>query len=375
MKSKSKVAVNDQDRGAAFMVRTMAKLDRFEQANYLNPESIAIAVAALGFPAVALAYALAPLHWLDATALAILVVALYRAAGAGGVCPYAPNLKGKVAIVTGSNTGIGFATALRLARWEAHVIIACRNAEKGKAAVNAIRADCPRASVEFELLDLASLDSVCNFTERWGATRRIDFLINNAGIMITPYRLTAEGFESQFGTNHVGHFVLTLRLLPTLKRCAARVINVSSIGHALAPSDIDWYNLENPKTYEPAAAYGWSKLANVLFSAELNRRHFANGRGGIAVSVHPGGVATELGRNLSPSVQPVLEFAGKLGFLKTPDEGAQTTLYCATAPLGELKGGAFYADCKEFTPTAHARSREEAVALWEASEELAAEYI
>jgi len=216
------------------------------------------------------------------------------------------------------------------------------------------------SSVEFQQLDLSSLNSVRSFAKRWG-DQKLDILINNAGVMFSPYSLTADGFESQFGSNHLGHFLLTHLLLPNLKKVRlSRVINLSSLGHALAPKTIPWNNLSDTALYSPVKAYGWSKLANVYFTRELARRFE-----GVIIStaVHPGGVRTELARHISGFNRIVVQ-ALSLVYFKTPTEGAQTSLYCATQPV---RSGSFYSDCKEFETTSQAKDMEEAAKLWDIS--------
>lgn len=245
-----------------------------------------------------------------------------------------PDLTGKTAVVTGANSGIGYETARALARKGATVILACRDKDKGNAAAQKISQEFPAAKAELMMLDLSELASVRRFAgefkSRFGA---LDLLINNAGIMAVPYRKTADGFESQFGTNHLGHFALTLLLMDRILRAPrARVITVSSFGHKLAKMDFE--NLSAEKGYDPQKAYGQSKLANLLFTYELQRRFEAAGADAIAAAAHPGWTAT----NLDAHWRMVHMLTPILG--QKPEMGALPTLYAATAP--DVRGGDYY---------------------------------
>ncbi len=208
------------------------------------------------------------------------------------------DLRGKVAIVTGASTGIGLETARALASAGAHVVLAGRDGARIDAAVSTVRDQVPDAELEAGSLDLASLDSVRAFAQWYSETHdRLHLLINNAGVMYTPLERTVEGFEMQFGTNHLGHFLLTNLLVPMLLADPpSRVVNLSSGGHR--GSDIVWDdpNFER-REYDKFSAYGQSKTANVLFSVELDRR--LADRGVHAYAVHPGMIATELGRHMT----------------------------------------------------------------------------
>jgi NAD(P)-dependent dehydrogenase (short-subunit alcohol dehydrogenase family) len=209
------------------------------------------------------------------------------------------DLTGRNALVTGGTTGIGKETARALAAAGASVTTTARTEDKGTAAVDELRASVPDADAAYELLELGSLASVRDFTDRFAASHdSLDLLIANAGIMAVPFGRTDDGFELHLGTNHLGHFVLVGRLLPLLVASApARVVVLSSGGHAM--SDIDWDdpNYER-REYSKMAAYGQSKTANILHAVELERRY---GPLGVhAYAVHPGMVATELGRHFTP---------------------------------------------------------------------------
>jgi NAD(P)-dependent dehydrogenase (short-subunit alcohol dehydrogenase family) len=202
---------------------------------------------------------------------------------------------GRVAIVTGANSGIGFETALELARKGATVVLACRNQEKGQAALDRIVADGVPVAPVLMALDLSSLASVAEFSESFHTAHgRLDLLLNNAGVMIPPLSRTQEGFELQFGTNHLGHFALTLRLVDLLEATTgSRVVNVSSNGHRFGTMDFDDPNYER-RSYSKMGAYGQSKLANLLFTHGLNAR--LADRGISATSAHPGWTASNLAR-------------------------------------------------------------------------------
>jgi len=280
-----------------------------------------------------------------------------------------PDQQGRIAIVTGANSGIGFETVRALAARGTTVVMACRNPDKGQQALEQIAAEQPEAELELMSLNLSSLESVRAFAHEFGAThQRLDLLINNAGVMVPPYGLTAEGFETQLGTNHLGHFALTGLLLPLLEASDdPRVVNVSSMAHKFGR--IDFEDPQSEKRYKAWQAYGQSKLANLLFSLELNRR--SNGSGVKAVSAHPGWTAT----NLQGS-SAVMRMGNSL-FAQSPPEGALPTLRAATAP--DAEAGDYYGPSGMFetrgAPVKVGRSdaaRDEAVAerLWALSERL-----
>ncbi|AHI00623.1 oxidoreductase [Kutzneria viridogrisea] len=206
-----------------------------------------------------------------------------------------PDLAGKTALVTGANTGLGFHEALQLAKHGAHVLVAARNQEKGQAAVERMRTQVPADRVELVGLDLADLDSVHALaTELTGRLAGLDLLINNAGVMAVPQRRTTkQGFELQFGTNHLGHFALTGLLLPLLlARPGSRVVTLSSAMHRMGRLDID--DLQSERKYGANSTYAASKLANAVFTVELNRRFEAAGSGVLSVGAHPGYSSTDL---------------------------------------------------------------------------------
>ncbi|MDH6610064.1 NAD(P)-dependent dehydrogenase (short-subunit alcohol dehydrogenase family) [Streptomyces sp. SAI-208] len=245
-----------------------------------------------------------------------------------------PELDGRVAVVTGANSGIGYAAARGLARAGARVLLACRSETRGVEARDRLAGEVPGADVEFARLNLADLASVREFASAY-PYGRLDLLVNNAGVMALPYGTTADGFETQFGTNHLGHFALTGLLLPTiLATPAARVVAVSSTMHALANIDID--DLNSERRYRRWVAYARSKTANLLFVHELARRLAAHGSDVIAAAAHPGYAATNLqaaaprmaGRRAAERFMQV----GNRFFAQSADAGALPTLYAATAP-------------------------------------------
>ncbi|MBN8638515.1 MAG: SDR family oxidoreductase [Anaerolineae bacterium] len=253
-----------------------------------------------------------------------------------------PNQQGRLVVVTGTG-GLGYEDAVALTRAGADVIIAGRNPAKGAEAVGKIRAENPRASVRFEVLDLANLASVAAFGQRMQVEHpRLDLLINNAAVMAPPQRqVTADGFELQFGTNYLGHFALTAHLLPLLRRGRnPRVVNVASI--AANNGVIRFDDVQAEHSYSPMAVYGQSKLANLLFSFELQRRSDAAGWTLLSIAAHPGISRTELipnGAGSNSRSGLLRRFLGPLLF-QPAAQGALPTLYAATAP--EAKGGGYY---------------------------------
>jgi NAD(P)-dependent dehydrogenase (short-subunit alcohol dehydrogenase family) len=250
-----------------------------------------------------------------------------------------PDQTGRTAVVTGANTGLGYETAAALAAKGAHVVLAVRNVEKGKAAADLIARATPGASVAVQELDLTSLDSVRAAADQLRADHSaIDLLINNAGVMATPKSTTKDGFELQFGTNHLGHFALTNLLLDrVLATPGSRVVTVSSVGHRFARSGIRFDDLQWDNGYSRIGAYGQSKLANLMFTYELQRR--LQGTHTIAVAAHPGGSNTELARNSPAALRSLAEAIGPL-FFQSAEMGALPTLRAATDP-GVL-GGQYY---------------------------------
>ena len=290
-----------------------------------------------------------------------------------------PDLTGKVAVVTGGNSGIGFEAAKELARKGAETVLACRSPERGQAALDTLTAETPEAKAELMALDLASLASVeqfaAEFTERYS---QLDVLANNAGIMALPWAQTEDGFELQNGTNHLGHFALTGRLLDLLLSTpGARVVNVSSVGHRRGQIDFDNLLYEHGG-FGPWRAYFRSKLLNLLFTYELQRRFEAAGTEASSLAAHPGGASTNLG---TAAVRPrglgwaFNLLSGKVG--QSAAMGALPTLRAATDPAA--RGGQYYGPSGFYEARGYPVvvksipiSYDEDVArrAWEASEEL-----
>jgi NAD(P)-dependent dehydrogenase (short-subunit alcohol dehydrogenase family) len=250
-----------------------------------------------------------------------------------------PDQSGRTAVITGANTGLGYETAAALAAKGAHVVLAVRNLEKGKAAADLIGRATPGASVAIQELDLTSLDSIRAAADQLRASHEsIDLLINNAGVMTTPKSTTKDGFELQFGTNHLGHFALTNLLLDrVLAVPGSRIVTVSSQGHRFARGGIRFDDLQWERSYSRVGAYGQAKLANLMFTYELQRR--LQGTNTIAVAAHPGGSNTELGRNMPGPVRVAVNVLAPL-LAQSADMGALPTLRAATDP-GVL-GGQYY---------------------------------
>lgn len=289
-----------------------------------------------------------------------------------------PDQSGRLAIITGSNTGLGYDTARVLAARGAQVVMAVRDTAKGDAAAARIRKLSPDAQVEVHKLDLGSLASVKQAGAELAATYpRIDLLINNAGVMYPPKQTTSDNFELQFGTNHLGHFALTGLLLGNLLDVdGSRVVVVASIAHNIR-AKIDFDDLQwEKRRYERVAAYGQSKLANMMFAYDLQRRLVAAKAKTIAVSAHPGVAATELVRHIPGAGLPGFNWlSGKL--LNTSELGALPTLRAATDP--SVKGGQYYGpdgiqELRGYPKLVDSSKQSKDVAiqerLWKVSEEL-----
>ena len=253
-----------------------------------------------------------------------------------------PDLTGQVIIVTGANSGIGLAAAKEFARKGAQTILACRNMDKAWTALSELQAEIPQAKAEIMALDLASLDSVRQFAEAFKAKYdQLDVLVNNAGIMMVPYGTTEDGFERQFGTNHLGHFALTGLLFDLLRHTpGSRVVNVSSGGHRMGSMDFDNLMYEDGEGYSPTRAYGRSKLANLLFTYELQRRFEALGIDALAVAAHPGVSDTNLATHLLHVwyFKPFEPLLAKMA--QSAAMGALPTLRAAVDP--QAQGGDYY---------------------------------
>ncbi|KAM3608791.1 uncharacterized protein V6R79_004796 [Siganus canaliculatus] len=286
---------------------------------------------------------------------------------AGGVCRSKAMLNGKTVLITGANTGIGKETAVDLARRGARVILACRDMDRANKAAAEIKKRSGNDNVVVKKLDLASLQSVRQLAKDVLASEeRLDVLINNAGVMSCPKWQTEDGFEMQFGVNHLGHFLLTNCLLDLLKKSSpSRVVNVSSLAHERGQIYFDDINLE--KDYKPWKSYGQSKLANVLFTRELAKR--LHGTGVTTYSLHPGVIRTELGRHFWPQI-PLWKrvvYTPLMFFIKSPKEGAQTTIYCAVEESLQNESGLYYSDCSPKTAAPQGLDDEAAKKLWDVS--------
>lgn len=280
--------------------------------------------------------------------------------------------QGRVVIVTGASSGIGFEAARVLAEKEATVILAVRNEQKGEHAMKRIKQAHANADVSVMILDLASLDSVKNFADEFKSTHnRLDLLINNAGVMIPPYSKTADGFELQFGTNHLGHFALTALLFDLIRATPnSRIINVSSSAHKLGNPNFDDLQWESRK-YSPSKAYGDSKIANLFFTYELAKRINENSNSPIVAAAHPGWTGTDLQRHSG-----LFQVLNKI-FAQSPAMGALPTLYAAVAPdvkSAEYFGPSGFMEARGYPKKVDSNdlSKDERIAekLWAVSEEL-----
>jgi NAD(P)-dependent dehydrogenase (short-subunit alcohol dehydrogenase family) len=282
-----------------------------------------------------------------------------------------PDQTGRTAVVTGGNSGIGWETARALATKGARVVLACRSEEKGREAERRIRSAVPSADVRFAPLDLAALASIRRFAEKLATEEsRLDLLVANAGVMMCPPGKTADGFETQLGTNHLGHFALAGLLLERLRRApAGRVVTVSSLAHWWGR--IAFEDLQAERRYDAARAYGQSKLANLLFARELARRLEAAGSTAVSAAAHPGSTRTELQRH-SRAMAAAVRLVSQ-----APAEGALPSLFAATAP--GVRGGDYFGPSRAFgmlgapgparsSPRAHDAAS--ARRLWEISEQL-----
>jgi NAD(P)-dependent dehydrogenase (short-subunit alcohol dehydrogenase family) len=297
-----------------------------------------------------------------------------------------PDQAGRTAVVTGANSGLGLVTARELARAGARVILACRNVERGEEAASRIRDESPRVDAEVARLDLADLSSVREFATAFARRHDgLDLLVNNAGVMAVPRRLTADGFEMHIGTNHLGHFALTGLLLERLlARPEPRVVTVSSGAHRSARIAFD--NLQGERRYFRWAAYGQSKLANLLFAYELQRRAEAARLPLRSAAAHPGWAATNLqfagmGMDgpITRRIESLASKAANVVFAQSDEMGALPILYAATA--ADLPGGSYvgpdgpfelHGHPKLVSSSAASRNPESAHRLWEVSEELTA---
>ena len=311
------------------------------------------------------------------------------------------DLTGKTAVVTGASGGLGLETVRALAVAGAHVVMAGRDEAKTAAAMASIRGEHPEASLSSVVVDLGSLASVADAATTVGTAHpKIELLINNAGVMACPLSYTSDGFETQFGTNHLGHFLFTNLLAESLLAAGtsggtsggvaagARVVNLSSAGHTMGGIDLDDLGFER-RGYDPFAAYGQSKTANILFSIGLDRRWSASGVRSVAV--HPGGIHTDLGRHLTPETIAFLQKrlaeravraeSGATAFQwKSIPQGAATSVWAATSADLDGRGGMYLEDCQIAEPQSadrpgvgvagYALDPDTAERLWTTSERL-----
>ncbi|WKK74214.1 oxidoreductase [Marivirga salinae] len=288
-----------------------------------------------------------------------------------------PAQDGRLFIVTGANTGLGYENSLTLAKKGAKVIMACRSLKKANAAKDSIKEEVPKADVEVMEIDLSSLDSVRNFAKAYQSKYdRLDVLINNAGVMMPPYTKTEDGLELQFEANFLGHFLLTGLLLDVLlKTPDSRVVSLSSIAHKNGKINFD--DLQSEKKYSASEAYGQSKLACLMFAYELQRRlEKAGHKQTISTAAHPGIATTELARHMPKLVYSILKYTVAPFLTHAPKEGAKPTLLAA---IGDAEGGDYFGPTgfnqfkgKPGKVSSNALSKDEDIAkrLWEKSEEL-----
>uniref|UniRef100_A0A3Q1G5F4 Retinol dehydrogenase 12, like n=1 Tax=Acanthochromis polyacanthus TaxID=80966 RepID=A0A3Q1G5F4_9TELE len=272
-------------------------------------------------------------------------------------------LDGKTVLITGANTGIGKETAKDLAKRGARVIIACRDMEKAQEAMKEVIETSGNDNVKW-YFDLNRLTkSIREFAEAFNRDEpKLNILINNAGVMICPYGKTADGFETQIGVNHLGHFLLTHLLFDLIKRSApARIVIVSSVAHVLGSINLE--DLNSEKSYDKARAYSQSKLANVLFSRSLAKR--LEGTGVTTYSLHPGAVKTDLQRHAKGGWSFLLSLSRP--FFKNAVQGAQTSIYCAVEPSLENETGLYYSDCARTSCSSAGKDDDMAQKLWELS--------
>ncbi|XP_035682564.1 dehydrogenase/reductase SDR family member on chromosome X-like [Branchiostoma floridae] len=282
-----------------------------------------------------------------------------------------PRQDGKVAIVTGGAKGIGLEVTKGLAQLGMHVFIGGRSQDEANIAIEHIKKSCPQAKVEFIRLDLASMKSIHQFVEKFKSRQLpLHLLINNAGVMLTPYSLTEDGFETHFGINHLGHFLLTNLLLDTLRSSGksdhwSRIVFVSSAVHSIG--DINFDDLNSSKNYSPHAGYAQSKLANVLTAYELQERLLADQSHVTANALHPGVVNSDLYQHVMWPMRVAQRIMGWIGLTKTPAQGADTILYAAMSPDLEGIGGHYLDNCQSVPSCDQSYNKDLQKRLWEES--------
>jgi NAD(P)-dependent dehydrogenase (short-subunit alcohol dehydrogenase family) len=315
-----------------------------------------------------------------------------------GPSPYYPavgSMTGKLVVITGGNTGLGLESGKRLAASGATVVLTSRSLKKGERAVQTIK-DYVKEEKGIDIdnvyalpLDLCDLDNVKGFSKLFSECAafkgiiHVDVLLNNAGVMAVPdMQITKDGFEKTFQTNHLGHFALTAQLVPLLNSDGARVVNVSSMAHLIASKGLDMSNLNGEKEYGPWTSYGASKLENILFTNELQRRANEAGKKITSVSLHPGAVRTDLARYIvgddqfvsmqdaSPTLSDELKVLPMMYFTKGVDRGSNSQIYLSALQGGDEVGGKFFVNMKDTKPSPAAMDTEQAKELWEISEKL-----
>lgn len=286
---------------------------------------------------------------------------------------FVPDMSDKTVIVTGANSGIGKVTARTLAAAGAEVILACRNLDTAATAQQEILEFSPTASVGVEHLDLSDLASVHRFAAAVGDRERIDVLINNAGFVTDQLNLSAQGYESMFATNHLGHFLLTLLLLPQLEAApSARVINVASAAHLFAVRGISWNNLDRQFGFNHWVTYGETKLANILFTNELARR--LGDSTVVTHSLHPGAISSGFGKSgmLQGFQGTLLDVGGR--FLLTSEQGAQTQIFLASSVTPLASTGRYWAHRRPAQRAPWAKDRASGRRLWNVSMAMLGEF-
>lgn len=285
-----------------------------------------------------------------------------------------PNLNGKVAIVTGGNKGIGLETVRGLCKAQMTVIIACRDTAEAERAIRKLKEELPQAEVEYMELDLGSLTSIRKFVTNFKKKRLpLHILVNNAGIMIPPYGTTEDGFELQLGVNHLGHFALTNLLLDDLIRSGSsvrcsRIVTLSSEAHI--PGTINFDDLQSKCYYSPYSGYSQSKLANILFTYELQKRLEERKSPVTANAVHPGVVNTDLFQHI-PWIMRMPQNILAYFLFKTPQQGADNSIYVALSPELEGKGGRYFVNCQSTQSSDESYREDVQKRLWKVSCELA----
>ncbi|KAI7892597.1 uncharacterized protein EV154DRAFT_550547 [Mucor mucedo] len=290
-----------------------------------------------------------------------------------------PDLTGKIAIITGSSTGIGKVCALEMARKGCTVVLACRNQEKTKTVVEEIKAETGNQNVDFIQLDLLKLDSVTKFAQEFKSRyTHLHILLNNAGVMMSPFALSEDGIESQFATNHVAHYYLTMLLLPVLE-CStpSRIVNVSSMAHNIHFKKLNLETISDPKKYNRTIHYAKSKTCNILFTRELTKRLEAKGSNVFVNANHPGIVASDLSRHIV-GINSLGSYLYNKLLCISAEDGALTQLYLATSPDVEnekIKGKYYVPFANVQLPNGVASQDDTPLELWNFTENLLKEKV